>query len=401
MSTITTEADFKEFVASVQEDPLYEEPLAVSVGLRTTTWIEGVETYVTTWYPVVNNCVDVNDEGKWIAGGTAAVLSNYLGYVGDNIVIELSSAMAREAYQLFKPYHGDPAHTNVYALGRMIEILRHKPKFANHQRTIVVAFIGDLMAPAFNNPEEDPNKLLRGSDLDHRLHQLSALKVKPNEINLDGLFDREIFVTTNHGPLLVSEFTRAKLDLMAVGGELYVTGPIDKVGRMVDYVMPAPKVRFADPDRLRLGAHAAPGTTVMHEGFINFNAGTLGTAMVEGRISAGVVVGEDSDVGGSFSIMGTLSGGGEHKVAIGKRFLGGANGGTGISHGDDCIVEAGTYITAGTKVTLIKADGTSTVVKAIDLSGESGLLFRTNSVTGAVEALANTKATKLNPLLHA
>jgi 2,3,4,5-tetrahydropyridine-2-carboxylate N-succinyltransferase len=318
-------------------------------------------------------------------------------------VIELSSAMAREAYQLFKPYHGDPAHTNVYALGRMIEILRHKPKFANHQRTIVVAFIGDLMAPAFNNPEEDPNKLLRGSDLDHRLHQLSALKVEPNEINLDGLFDREIFVTTNHGPLLVSEFTRAKLDLMAVGGDLYVTGPIDKVGRMVDSVMPAKRVRIADPARVRNGAHLAEGTTVMHEGFVNHNAGTLGDAMVEGRISQGVIVDADSDIGGSFSIMGTMSGGGEHRVKLGKRFLGGANGGTGISHGDDCIVEAGTYIKAGTKVKLIGTDGkpTGKVVKAIELAGEPGLLFRTNSQTGAVEALPNTKATKLNPLLHA
>lgn len=190
------------------------------------------------------------------------------------------------------------------------------------------------------------------------------------------------------------EATRAKL---LARGPVAVYG-LDKFPRMTDFVIPS-GVRIADADRVRLGAHLAPGTTVMHEGFVNFNAGTLGSAMVEGRISQGVVVGDGSDIGGGASIMGTLSGGGTHRISIGSGSLLGANAGVGISIGDDCIVEAGLYITAGTRVTVPGED--DAVVKAAELSGKNNILFRRNSVTGTVEAIArDSKGIELNPDLH-
>jgi 2,3,4,5-tetrahydropyridine-2-carboxylate N-succinyltransferase len=229
-----------------------------------------------------------------------------------------------------------------------------------------------------------------------RLHLLSCRLVRPHGLSLDGVFGLLANVVwTSHGPCAVDGFESVRLRLRA-RGPVTVHG-VDKFPRMADYVLPA-GVRIADADRVRLGAHLAPGTTVMHEGFVNFNAGTLGTSMVEGRISAGVVVGDGSDVGGGASIMGTLSGGGKEVVSIGERCLLGANAGVGISLGDDCVVEAGLYVTAGTKVTL--PDGR--VVKARDLSGADGLQFRRNSVTGTVEAVpAKGTGIELNAVLHA
>jgi 2,3,4,5-tetrahydropyridine-2-carboxylate N-succinyltransferase len=229
-----------------------------------------------------------------------------------------------------------------------------------------------------------------------RLHLLSHRLVQPNTINLDGIFGLLANVVwTSHGPAAVQGFETVRAGLRA-RGSVAVYG-VDKFPRMVDYVVPA-GVRIADADRVRLGAHLADGTTVMHEGFVNFNAGTLGTSMVEGRISAGVVVGNGSDVGGGASIMGTLSGGGKERITIGERCLLGAESGVGISLGDDCVVEAGLYLTAGTKVTL--QDGS--LVKAKDLSGEPGILFLRNSATGAVEARPRTgEGIALNPALHA
>lgn len=234
------------------------------------------------------------------------------------------------------------------------------------------------------------------SDAYLRLHLLSHCLVRPNTINLDGIFGAlPNVVWTNHGPCAVDDFEQTRLRLRAVG-PVQVFG-VDKFPRMTDYVVP-PGVRIADADRVRLGAHLSPGTTVMHEGFCNFNAGTLGTSMVEGRIVAGVVVGDGSDIGGGSSIMGTLSGGGKERVSIGERCLLGANSGVGIALGDDCVVEAGLYVTAGTKVTL--PDGS--VVKAKELSGSSNVLFVRNSETGTVEARAR-KGTgiTLNAALHA
>ncbi|BBX31117.1 tetrahydropicolinate succinylase [Mycolicibacterium mageritense DSM 44476 = CIP 104973] len=229
-----------------------------------------------------------------------------------------------------------------------------------------------------------------------RLHLLSHRLTKPHEANLDGIFGLLANVVwTNFGPCAVEGFETVRARLRRRGA-VAVYG-VDKFPRMVDYVTPA-GVRIADADRVRLGAHLASGTTVMHEGFVNFNAGTLGTSMVEGRISAGVVVGDGSDVGGGASIMGTLSGGGKEVISVGKRCLLGANSGLGISLGDDCVVEAGLYVTGGTKVTA--ADGQT--VKAVELSGANNLLFRRNSLSGAVEVVKRDgTGITLNEALHA
>ncbi len=229
-----------------------------------------------------------------------------------------------------------------------------------------------------------------------RLHLLSHRLVTPHGLNANGLFGvLTNVVWTNYGPCAVDGFEAIRARLRR-RGPVTVYG-VDKFPRMVDYVVPT-GVRIADADRVRLGAHLAPGTTVMHEGFVNYNAGTLGASMVEGRISAGVVVGDGSDVGGGASIMGTLSGGGTEVVSVGRRCLLGANAGLGISLGDDCIVEAGLYITAGTKIAM---PGGKTV-KARELSGADNLLFRRNSISGAVEVVPRSgQGIALNAELHA
>ena len=251
------------------------------------------------------------------------------------------------------------------------------------------------------------------SDVWLRLHLLSHRLVKPRTINLDGIFGHLANVVwTNFGPCAVAGFEITRLKLRARGHVSVYS--IDKFPRLVDYVTPS-GVRIGDADRVRLGAHLAEGTTVMHEGFVNFNAGTLGTSMVEGRISAGVVVGDGTDIGGGASIMGTLSGGGTARVSIGRRTLLGANAGLGISLGDDCVVEAGLYVTAGTKVSLLgdaasygidlagagtDAEGRQ-VVSARALSGLDGLLLRRHSLTGGVEVLPRAaRAVELNAALH-
>ena len=253
-------------------------------------------------------------------------------------------------------------------------------------RTEVVLVEIDLVAPPSGT-----------SDAYLRLHLLSHRLVRPRDLNMTGIFSSlPNVVWTSAGPCALEGFEEVRIRMRARGVHLTVFG-VDKFPRMVDYVLPT-GVRIADADRVRLGAHLAEGTTVMHEGFVNFNAGTIGTSMVEGRISAGVVVGSDSDIGGGASIMGTLSGGGTEVISIGERCLLGANAGIGIALGDDCVVEAGLYLTAGTKVTLPSGD----VVKARTLSGESGLLFIRNSVTGAVEMRRRQRGgVELNAELHA
>lgn len=236
------------------------------------------------------------------------------------------------------------------------------------------------------------------SDVYLRLHLLSHRLVAPHGVNLDGQFGLLANVVwTNFGPCAVKDFelTRARLQQR---GPVTVFS-VDKFPRMTDYVMPT-GVRIADADRVRLGAHLADGTTVMHEGFVNFNAGTLGTSMVEGRISAGVVVGNGSDIGGGASIMGTLSGGGTQVISLGERCLLGANSGIGIPLGDDCVVEAGLYVTAGTKV-LLKNDAGEMTIKALELAGANNVLFRRNSLTGGVEAVPwKGTGIELNAALH-
>jgi 2,3,4,5-tetrahydropyridine-2-carboxylate N-succinyltransferase len=245
--------------------------------------------------------------------------------------------------------------------------------------------IGDLASP----PSDTADAYLR-------LHLLSHRLVRPHAISVEGIFGVLPNVAwTGRGPVDPAELGAVVRSLRQVGEHLSVAS-VDKFPRMTDYVVPS-GVRIADADRVRLGAHLAEGTTVMHEGFVNFNAGTLGASMVEGRISAGVVVGDGSDVGGGASIMGTLSGGGSAVISVGERCLLGANSGLGISLGDECVVEAGLYLTAGTRVRT--PDG---VVKAAELSGASGLLFRRNSQSGAVEALPRTaRWSGLNAALHA
>jgi len=236
-----------------------------------------------------------------------------------------------------------------------------------------------------------------------RLHLLSHCLVRPNSINLDGIFAvLPNIAWTSAGPMLPAEYAARLPHLKRAG--ITAVG-VDKFPRLTDYVVPQ-GVRIADASRVRLGAHLAPGTTVMHEGFVNFNAGTLGASMVEGRISQGVVVGDGSDIGGGASIMGTLSGGGTERIAVGERALLGANSGIGISIGDDTVVEAGLYVTAGTKVRLPhgtdRSGGEPVDVKAIELSGVPNLLFRRNSTTGTVEALPRSGAgITLNAALHA
>ena len=259
------------------------------------------------------------------------------------------------------------------------------------RRGVSIAFqtvvIDDLDAPPASVP-----------DVYLRLHLLSHLLVRPNELDLDGVFGLlPVVAWTNAGPMLPAVATARRAELQRAGIAIH---SLDKFPRLTDYVIPE-RVRIADTARIRLGAHLAPGTTVMHEGFVNWNAGTLGASMVEGRISQGVVVGDGSDIGGGASIMGTLSGGGTHRISIGRRSLLGANSGIGISLGDDCVVEAGLYVTAGTKLVLVEGDERREI-KAAELSGADGVLYRRNSLTGAVEALPRTgQGVVLNTALHA
>ena len=271
-----------------------------------------------------------------------------------------------------------------------LEALQGSDKVRAVEVQVTLVEIADLSAPPAST-----------TDVWLRLHLLSHRLVKPHEANLDGVFGLlNNVVWTSAGPCAVEGFELTRARLRATGATVAVYG-VDKFPRMVDYVLPA-GVRIADADRVRLGAHLAAGTTVMHEGFVNYNAGTLGASMVEGRISAGVVVGDGSDVGGGASIMGTLSGGGKEVVSLGERCLLGANAGIGISLGDDCVVEAGCYVTAGTKVTVLEPGKEPRVIKARELSGASNVLFRRNSVSGAVEAVPwQGEGIALNAALHA
>ena len=233
------------------------------------------------------------------------------------------------------------------------------------------------------------------ADVFLRLHLLSSRLARPHDLSLDGIFGLlATVVWTDRGPFTPEEFEERRAEAF-VEGSMPEVRAVDKFPRMVDYVIPS-GVRIAQPGRVRLGAHLGEGTVVMHEGFVNYNAGTLGQAMVEGRISAGVVVGNGSDIGGGASIMGTLSGGGKEVIRVGEHCLLGANSGLGISLGDRCTVEAGLYVTAGTKVSLASGE----VVKAAALSGHNDVLFRRNSQTGAVEALSKRNDVQLNPALH-
>ncbi len=353
----------------------YERPAAFAVGIAT---VGPSGATLDTWYPHTN----LGDSFL-----TAAVLAREIGYRRGTTVIELTADQLAAVVTGLEPAQGVPglAHPNLAAFGALASLAGTRRPGGT--RRLVAAFIGDLTDP-----------ITETADAFFRLHLLSQRKVRPHGVNLDGIFGvLATNVWTSAGPFEPDDWTLSSVELEAAGSRPVVFA-VDKFPRLVDYVIPS-GVRIADASRVRLGAHLAEGTVVMHEGFCNFNAGTLGAAMVEGRISAGVVVGADSDLGGGASIMGTLSGGGKEVIRVGEGCLVGANAGIGISLGDRCTVEAGLYLTAGSLVLL--PDGTT--VKARELSGRNDLVYRRNSRTGAIEALAREGSggwTGLNAALH-
>jgi len=326
---------------------------ALGVGLATRSPATGRT--LDTWYPLVLSGGEV---------GEAVALATELGHTSGTATHRLD----RSVLERLELAADGPVARAVAAV--TTDLARTSPT-TRTERVPVVTFIGDLGDPPVD-----------ASDVYLRLHLLSTRRIRPHGANLEGAFGLLANVVwTDDGPCDPDTFAELQLE-HAQGGRRLRVSSVDKFPRMTDYVVPS-GVRIADADRVRLGAHLSPGTTVMHEGFVNFNAGTLGASMVEGRISAGVVVGNGSDIGGGASIMGTLSGGGTERVSVGEGSLIGANAGIGISLGDGCVVEAGLYVTAGTKVTLPDGD----IVKAGTLSGRDQILYRRDSVTGAVIAV--------------
>ena len=370
---VTVES-FNAHVAAVEGSPGYVRPVAFGVGVAVVSPSGKV---LDTAFPVVNLSENF---------GAAAVLASAVGHVGGTATYEADAAALEGTLVHFSAFDGDGgSHPNIEATTAALDLLKLAAPLGGSRRAVVV-FICELT--------DAPTSV---SDVYFRLHLLSHRKVQPNGVSLDGIFGHlNNVVWTNLGPFDPDGFDLVRAKLRAAGHDIRVHG-IDKFPAMADYVVPS-GVRIADATRVRLGAHLADGTTVMHEGYCNFNGGTLGVSMVEGRISQGVVVDDHSDIGGGASIQGTLSGGGKEVIRVGKNCLLGANAGIGISLGDNCIVEAGCYITAGSLVKL--PDGE--VVKAKVLSGADGLLFRRHGQSGALEALpsGSAKWTGLNDVLH-
>jgi 2,3,4,5-tetrahydropyridine-2,6-dicarboxylate N-succinyltransferase len=369
----TTIEEFKAHVAAVEAKSGYAKPAAFAIGVATVAKSGKV---LDTAYPVVN----LNENF-----GSAAVFADAVDHTSGTASYEVSHAQLSTILDAFACFENDGnAHANIDA-AKIAQHALQSPNTRGGVKKAIVSFIGALT--------DSP---CGPSDVYLRLHLLSHRKVQPHGVSLDGAFGHlNNVVWTNFGPFDPDGFDLVRASLRAEGLDVRVHC-LDKFPPMTDYVIPS-GVRIADASRVRLGAHLAEGTTVMHEGFCNFNAGTLGTSMVEGRISAGVVVGHGSDIGGGASIQGTLSGGGKVTISIGEGCLLGANAGLGISLGDNCIVEAGLYLTAGSRVLL--PDGS--IVKARELSRESNLLFRRNSQTGGIEAIGNKVAWGgLNAALH-
>ncbi len=367
--------DFDSLVAEIEANKGYRRPAAFAVGLANKSRFARV---LDIYYPFTNLGGDFE---------AAAVLSRVAGSKTGGGSFELEPEQLDEAIQLLAEGEvGRKPDPNIEALRTILAALPKDDQAFGSQRSrrAVLCFISDLSDP--------PADVV---DIYLRLHLLSQRKIRPHGCNLENIFGiLPNIVWSDRGPFDSEEFERTRADLMAQGIELKVRS-VDKFPRMTDYVVPS-GVRIANAYNVRLGAHLAPGTTVMSAGFVNFNAGTLGPSMVEGRISAGVVVEPESDVGGGASIMGTLSGGGGEVIHIGSHCLLGANSGCGISLGDGCTIEAGLYVTAGARVTM--PDGG--VVKARELSGRSGLLFWRNSQTGAIEVKERGNTVALNAALH-
>ena len=367
--------DFDSLVTEIEAENGYERPAAFAIGLANVSRFGRV---LDSYYPCTN-----------LAEGfaAAAILSRVVGRKAGGGSFELEPAQLSEALKLLAPLEAaEEPDLNIEALRMALAAVSKDDRAFRSQRSrrAVVSFISELA--------DQPADV---ADVYLRLHLLSQRKIQPHGCNLENIFGiLPNVVWSNRGPFDSEEFERTRAELIGQGIELKVRS-VDKFPRMTDYVVPS-GVRIANADNVRLGAHLAAGTTVMNAGFVNFNAGTLGPSMVEGRISAGVVVEPESDVGGGASIMGTLSGGGGQVIRIGAHCLLGANSGCGISLGDGCTIEAGLYVTAGARVTM--PDGS--VVKARELSGRSGLLFWRNSQTGAVEVKERGNTVALNTALH-
>jgi 2,3,4,5-tetrahydropyridine-2,6-dicarboxylate N-succinyltransferase len=370
----STIESFREHVATIESAEGYEKPVAFGIGVATVSHLGKV---LDTAFPVVNLSENF---------GSAAILADAVGHKHGTATYDVSPEVLASCLQHFSAFNDDgDSHPNIDSIRAARDLVALTRPLGGVRKAVVV-FIGAL--------SDAPTS---ASDVYFRLHLLSHRKVRPNGISLEGIFSHlNNVVWTNLGPFDPEGFDLVRAKLRAKGNDVRVFG-IDKFPQMSDYVVPS-GVRIADATRVRLGAHLAEGTTVMHEGYCNFNGGTIGVSMVEGRISQGVIVGDHSDIGGGASIMGTLSGGGKEVVSVGDNCLVGANAGIGISLGNNCIVEAGCYVTAGTLVSLPNGE----VVKAKYLSGSNDMLFRRNSQTGAIEAKPSgtAKWTGLNDVLH-
>lgn len=370
MHPINTVDDFNNFVRQVEQDQSYKRPLAFGVGLAT---VDSDNNVLDTFFEFPNYNANF---------GSCAVLAKILGYKSGTNSYRINAQQIADALKFFKPFEGDgKIHSNIIALRNVLEILQSP----TCQKVAVVAFVAT--DDIDSGPSEVPDAYLR-------LHLLSHCLVKPHGINLNGIFAvLPNVVWTNQGAIGLKDLNTYKINSFKNGRSLTVHS-VDKFPRMVDYVVPS-GVRIADASRVRLGAYLGEGTTVMHEGFVNFNAGCEGPNMIEGRVSAGVFINKGTDLGGGCSTMGTLSGGGNVVIAIGSDCLIGANAGAGISLGNKCTIEAGLYITAGTKVMY-----EDKVIKALALSGTDNILFRRNSQSGQVEAINKTNQVILNKTLH-
>ena len=373
---MSTVEEFKNYVASVEAKNGYKKPIAFALGAKRSKDSKTLDVY----FPLIN----------WNESyGTAAVFADIADIkFGENAEYILNIEQLNDAFNKFSAFHEDiSGHGNIIAIKNFLD--NYSNNHAYYSSELVVYFLFDK--------DSDVSSATEGY---FKLQALSQRCAEPHGLNLNGAFGQLNNVAwTNKGPIDLSEIEQKILESKSQNISIEIKS-IDKFPRLVDYIVPA-GVRIADTSRVRLGAYLSEGTTIMHEGFVNFNAGTLGTAMIEGRISAGVVIGENSDLGGGASTMGTLSGGNEIRISVGENCLMGANSGLGIPLGNNCIIEAGLYITGGSKVEVFDKDMQSQgIIKAEELSNKNNILFIRNSLSGAIEARVNSKSIELNDALH-
>jgi len=385
---MATVADFKKYVETVESKKGYTRPLAFGLGIRKSKGDKTLEVF----FPGINYNT---------AFGTAAVLQDVANFEGsENGYKTLTKEALQSAFDKFDAFHGEiEKHPNITLIQQLLT--NHKSVEAYHKTEVVVYFLFDK--------DQAVQDAVEGY---FKVQCLSQLHVKPHGINCSGIFGKMNNIAwTSNGPILPEDLAAERIKATFKGEELVVSH-VDKFPYLVSFGVPN-GVRVVSGSQARLGAHLSPGTTIMPAGYVNFNAGTLGSAMIEGRVSGGVVVGNKSDIGGGASIMGTLSGGNKNVISIGEQCLLGANAGTGISLGDGCTVAAGVYITAASKVSLYNKDKQpvslagkvvkegENVVKGMDLNGKSYMLYFNDSQTGKLTARPNTKVIELNESLHA